>query len=269
MKIKIINPNTSAEMTRSIGEAGRMVARQGTEIVATNPEFGPASIESYYDEYMAAPGTIDEVMKGDRDGCDAFVIACYGDPGLQGAREATAKPVLGIGETSLYTAAMLAARFSVVTVIPRIRTMIEEMVAGYGFSLKCVSVRTTPYYVLDIERDPTGAMQALRDEARRAMEEDTAEAILLGCAGFASFAADLERELGIPVLDGVVCAVKMAEGLVELGKTTSRHFTYRPPEAKPFTGMFERFGTPEPGPGESPQRPEREIGWKTGRIARH
>ncbi|MEZ5667200.1 MAG: aspartate/glutamate racemase family protein [Alphaproteobacteria bacterium] len=269
MKIKIINPNTTEAMTRSIGEAGRSVAREGTEIVCTNPEFGPESIESYYDEYMAAPGTIDEVLKGDRDGCDAFVIACYGDPGLQGAREATAKPVLGIGEASLYTASMLAARFSVVTVIPRIRTMIEEMVAGYGFAHKCVSVRTTPYYVLDIERDPDGALQALRDEARRAMEEDTAEAILLGCAGFASFAADLERELGIPVLDGVVCAVKLAEALVDLGKATSRHFTYRPPEAKRFTGMFQRFGSGSPGQSGGPQPPEREIGWKTGRIARH
>lgn len=268
MKIKIINPNTSPMMTRSIAEAGRSVAREGTEIECTNPAFGPESIESYYDEFMAAPGTIDEVQKGDRDGCDAFVIACYGDPGLQGAREATAKPVLGIGEASLYTASMLAARFSVVTVIPRIRTMIEEMVAGYGFAHKCVSVRTTPYYVLDIERDPGGAMQALGEEAKRAMEEDYAEAILLGCAGFASFAADLERELGIPVLDGVVCAVKLAEAVVELGKTTSRHLTYRPPETKRFTGMFQRFGNAGSVQAGDPERPERESGWKTGQIAR-
>ncbi len=190
----------------------------------------------------AAPGTIEEVIKGDAEGCDAYILACYGDPGLQGAREATTKPVLGIGEASLYTASMLAARFSVVTVIPRIKTMIEEMVAGYGFAHKCVSVRTTPYYVLDIERDPDGAMQALRDEAKRAMEEDMAEAILLGCAGFASLADSLEKELGIPVLDGVVCGVKLAEAVVDLGKSTSKYATYRPPEAKRFTGIFEKFG---------------------------
>jgi allantoin racemase len=242
MKIKIINPNTSQEMTKSIGETGQAVARPGTEVFCVSPQFGPESIESYYDEFMAAPGTIEEVMKGDQEGCDAYIIACYGDPGLQGAREATTKPVLGIGEASLYTASMLAARFSVVTVIPRIRTMIEEMVTGYGFAHKCVSVRTTPYNVLDIERDPDGAMQALREEARRAMEEDTAEAILLGCAGFANFADELEQELGIPVLDGVVCGVKLAEAVVDLGKSTSKYFTYRPPETKRFTGMFEKFG---------------------------
>jgi allantoin racemase len=245
MKIKIINPNTSQVMTKAIGEAGQSVARPDTEVFCVSPEFGPESIESYYDEFMSAPGTIEEVMKGDQEGCDAYILACYGDPGLQGAREATTKPVLGIGEASLYMASMLAAKFSVVTVIPRIRTMIEEMVAGYGFSHKCVSVRTTPYYVLDIERDPDGAMQSLREEARRAMEEDNAEAILLGCAGFANFADDLEQELGIPVLDGVVCGVKLAEAVVDLGKSTSKYFTYRPPESKRFTGMFEKFGQTE------------------------
>ncbi len=242
MKIKIINPNTSQEMTKSIGEAGRSVARPGTEIICVSPEFGPESIESYYDEFMCAAGTIDEVMKGDRENCDAYILACYGDPGLQGAREATTKPVLGIGEASLYAASILAARFSIVTVIPRIKTMIEEMVAGYGFSHKVVQVRTTPYYVLDIERDPDGAMEALREESRRALEEDKAEAILLGCAGFADFANELEEELGVPVLDGVVCGVKIAEAMVELGKSTSKFMTYRPPESKRFTGIFERFG---------------------------
>jgi allantoin racemase len=82
----------------------------------------------------------------------------------------------------------------------------------------------------------------LSAEARKAKDEDDAEAVLLGCAGFAQFAQELEHELNIPVLDGVVCAVKIAEAIVELGKTTSKHKTYRPPERKVFTGLFERFG---------------------------
>lgn len=247
MKIKIINPNTTQAMTRSIEAAGKSVARPDTEVFCVSPAFGPASIESYYDEFMSAPGTIDEVQQGDREGCDAYVIACYGDPALHGCREATTKPVLGIGEASLLTASILAARFSIVTVIPRIKTLLEEMVAAYGMAHRVVSIRTTPYAVLDIERDPDGAMQSLRDHARRAMEEDDAEAICLGCAGFATFADELEQELGIPVLDGVVCGVKMAEAIVDLGKTTSKYKTYRSPERKPFTGIFERFGSPKGG----------------------
>ena len=242
MKIKIINPNTSEEMTRAIGAAGESVARPGTQITAVSPQFGPASIESYYDDYLSIPGLLEEIQKGEAEQCDAYIIACYGDPGLHAARECTTKPVVGIAEASLYMASMLAARFSIVTVIPRTRTMLEEMVTGYGFREKVVSIRTSPLYVLDVEKDPAGALEKLRVEARRARDEDDAEAILLGCAGFTQFADELERELEIPVLDGVVCAVKMAESLVELGKTTSKYKTYRPPEKKAYTGIFKHFG---------------------------
>ncbi len=242
MKIKVINPNTSMEMTHAIHAAAQSVARPGTDIVSVSPAFGPASIESYYDDYLSIPGLLEEIRTGDTDGYDAYIIACYGDPGLHAARELTTKPVVGIAEASLYMASMLAARFSIVTVIPRTRTMLEEMVAGYGFREKVVSIRTSPLYVLDVEKDPAGALEKLRIEARRARDEDDAEAILLGCAGFTQFADNLEQELEIPVLDGVVCAVKMAESLVELGKTTSKYKTYRPPERKAYSGIFEHFG---------------------------
>ncbi len=241
MKIKIINPNTSEEMTRAIGAAGESVARVGTDIVSVSPAFGPASIESYYDDYLSIPGLLEEIHKGEAEQSDAYIIACYGDPGLHAARELTTKPVVGIAEASLYMASMLAARFSIVTVIPRTRTMLEEMVTGYGFRDKVVSIRTSPLYVLDVEKDPAGALEKLRLEARTARDEDDAEAILLGCAGFTQFADELEQELEIPVLDGVVCAVKLAESLVELGKTTSKYKTYRPPEKKAYTGIFEKF----------------------------
>ena len=245
MKIKVINPNTSLEMTAGIGEAARSVAGPGTEIVAVSPAFGPDSIESYYDEQVAACGVLDEVRKGEGEGegVDAYVIACYGDPGLHAAREMTEKPVVGIAEASFYTASMVAARFSVVSVIPRVRTLLEEMVHGYGMAGRICAIRTTPLYVLDIERDPEGSMETLRDEVRRSVAEDDAEAVCLGCAGFARFAAELEAELGVPVLDGVVCATKQAELLVGLGLKTSKLKTYRPPERKRFTGMFSHFST--------------------------
>jgi len=243
MRIKVINPNTTLEMTAGIGNAARSVARPDTEIIDVSPDFGPTSIESYYDEYVAACGVLDEVRKGENENIDAYVIACYGDPGLHAAREMTEKPVIGIAEASFYTAAMLAARFTVVSVVPRVRTMLEELLRSYGMQDKCIAIRTTPLYVLDIEKDPVGSFDKLRDEVRRSVKEDDAEAVCLGCAGFAKFAQELEDELNVPVLDGVVCATKQAEVLVELGKKTSKLKTYRPPEKKGFIGMFAHFST--------------------------
>lgn len=243
MKIKVINPNTTLEMTRGIEEAGRLAARPGTEILAVSPESGPASIESYYDEYLCIPGVLEEVKRGEEEGADAYVIACYGDPGLHAAREVTEAPVIGIAEASMYLASMLAARFSIVTVLPRIRTMMEEMVASYGMSHRVVSIRTTPLGVLDIERDPETSWQMVRDDARKAVEEDDAEAVLLGCAGMADFANSIEEELDVPVIDGVVAAVKFAESVVDLGKKTSKRKTYKPPERKSFAGTMAGFGS--------------------------
>tara|TARA_Y100001970_G_scaffold294373_1_gene452202 strand:- start:109094 stop:109837 length:744 start_codon:yes stop_codon:yes gene_type:complete len=243
MRIKVINPNTTIEMTKSIESAAELVARKGTEIIAVSPDFGPASIESYYDEYVAATGVLDEVRKGKEENIDAYVIACYGDPGLHAARELTDKPVIGIAEASLYMASMLAGRFAIVTVIPRIHMMLEEMVRGYGMSHKCTDIYCTPLYVLDIEKDPKCSIDKLRNEVRRAVIEGGAEAVCLGCAGFAAFAQELEDELSVPVLDGVVCATKQAEIMVELGKRTSKAMTYRSPEKKPFKGMFKEFST--------------------------
>ena len=136
MKIMIINPNSSEEMTEADAVAARVAAREGTEIVAVTPEFAPASIESFYDEYLCVPGVLNEIKKGDDQNFDAYVIACYGDPGLNAAREMTDKPVIGIAEASLYFACQLAARVAIVTIIPRFHVPVEDMVASYGlFSL--------------------------------------------------------------------------------------------------------------------------------------
>ncbi|MCM3569289.1 aspartate/glutamate racemase family protein [Neobacillus mesonae] len=243
MKIKVINPNTTWEMTKGIENAAKSVARQDTEIIAVSPEMGPASIESFYDEYLSIPGVLEEVRKGEEEGINAYIIACYGDPGLQAAREVTKAPVIGIAEASMYMASILAARFSVVTVIPRIKTMLDELVAGYGMQHRVVKVRTTPLSVLDIEKDPEAAMEMLKEEGRRAVKEDDAEAILLGCAGMAELANELEKELEVPVIDGVVAAVKFAEAIVELGKTTSKLKTYKSPERKEFAGLLKHYGS--------------------------
>ena len=87
MKIKLINPNTTLSMTESIENCAKKYASEGTTVYAVSPNIGVNSIECYVDEYLAVPGVLQEIVKGEEEGADAFVIACFGDPGLQAARE--------------------------------------------------------------------------------------------------------------------------------------------------------------------------------------
>ena len=237
MKIKIINPNTTQSMTDGIRVAAVGAANPGTEIVAVSPRMGPASIENFHDEYTSVIGVMEEVHKGKTEGVDAFIIACYGDPGLYAAREIADVPVVGIAEASMYLASMVAAKFSVVAVIPRTTLMLEEVVRRYSMHEKCVSIRASGMTVLGFEENPELGMRKLTEASRKAVEEDGAEAICLGCAGMVAFTEKLQEELGVPVFDGVTAAVKLAEALVCLGKTTSKRLYFSPPEKKAYTGF--------------------------------
>jgi hypothetical protein len=112
MNILLINPNTSTSMTEAIGAAARAVAAPGTHIRAVHPSFGPLSIESHYDEAFAAAGVAEQVRLATDPRPDAVVIACFGDPGLEAAREATDAPVIGIAEAAFHAASMLATGFA-------------------------------------------------------------------------------------------------------------------------------------------------------------
>jgi allantoin racemase len=239
MKLHVINPNTTASMTRKIGEAAQRVARPGTEIVAVNPAFGPASIEGYFDEAFSIPGLLDEIAKAPE--ADAFVIACFDDTGLEAARCATAAPVIGIGEAAFHMASLICEKFSVVTTLSRSIVPIERNLAKYGLIARCARVRASEVPVLSLEEEGSPARGLIEAEIARALEEDGAEAIVLGCAGMADLAAALADKFGVPVLDGVTCAVALAEAAATLGLKTSKRNTYAPPRAKTYTGDFARF----------------------------
>lgn len=235
MRILVINPNTTEAMTRDIETQARRYAGSGSEVEAISPRWGPASIEGHLEDELAAVATLEAVAEraGDYDG---VIIACYGDPGLYAAREVSPVPVVGIAEASMLMACMVAHRFSVVTVLPRIRPLIDDVVARYGLSSRCASVRATSLAVLDIERDPQAAEREIAAEANRAITDDGAEAICLGCAGMGPLDGRVQEKLGVPVIDGVAAAVKMLEAVHGYGLSTSRVAAFKQPEPKELTG---------------------------------
>jgi allantoin racemase len=239
-RILVVNPNTTASMTATIAAAARGVAAPGTEIVPMTSSMGPVSIEGYYDEAFALPGLLKAIAQGQGDGAQAAVIACFDDTGLDAARAMASIPVIGICEAALVTAAFIAKRFTVVTTMDRSRVPIEELALRYGMAGRA-RIRAANIAVLALEDPNSGARDQLRSEIVRAIAEDNAEAVVLGCAGMADLARDLSQQFGLPVIDGVSAAVKQAEALVALGLSTSKRGSYAAPVAKCYTGALSEF----------------------------
>lgn len=238
MHIRVINPNTTAAMTAKIGEAAERIAAPGTRISAVNPDSGPVSIESHFDEAISAVGVTEEVRRGETEGADAYIVACFGDPGLMAARELTRAPVIGIAEAAFHMATLVSTRFSIVTTLGRTGIIAEHLLASYGFAGHCRRVRAAEIPVLDLEENGDAAYQRIVTECRRARDEDGIGAIVLGCGGMADLTARISDAVGLPVIEGVTAAVKLAEALVGLGLQTSKHGDLAFPRPKPFTGRF-------------------------------
>jgi allantoin racemase len=231
MRILVVNPNTTASMTEKIAAAARRAASPGTAIVATNPASGPAAIEGFYDEAMSLRGLLEVIRQ--RPDCDAVIIACFDDTGLDAARCLTDKPVIGIGEAAYHITAMIANRFSVVTTLARSVPALEHNLHRYGLAARCARVRSSEVAVLELEHPGSDACDRISAEIGRAVAEDRAEAIVLGCAGMTDLANRLQDAHGLPVLDGVTCAIGLAEAMVRLGLRTSRLGGYAPPVERP------------------------------------
>ena len=232
MKIAVINPNSTVSMTEKIGEAAKIVASKGTVIRHSCPKDSPASIEGHYDAVQAMPGLLKELTVAEKWGADAYVIACFDDPAISACREKVTGPVVGICEASMRMAALIAPSFSVVTTLQRSVTIIEELAHHYGMDRYCRKVRAAEIPVLDLEHDGSAAKKKIKSEIMKAIKEDHCEAIILGCAGMADLTGDLTKECGLPVIDGVSCAVKLCEALVGGGLSTSKINSYAPPRQK-------------------------------------
>ncbi|CUH41161.1 aspartate/glutamate racemase family protein [Ruegeria atlantica] len=224
MKILVINPNTTTSMTDKIASAARAVARPDTEIVAASSQDGPASIQGFLDVATCVPGLLKEVVQH-RD-VDAIVIACFDDTGLDALRTLVSVPVLGIGEAAYHAASMIANKFSVITTLSRSVPGLENNLMRYGLAQKCGRVRATEIPVLKLEEGDPATLDKIRSEIRVAIEQDNAEAIVLGCAGMADLMAHLSEEFGLPVIDGVAAGITFAEALVNNKLRTSKIGAY-------------------------------------------
>lgn len=232
LRIFVINPNSSRAVTDHIRRELEKVKRPDTELTVVSPGQGPASIESQMDRELAKPHVLELVRKANDEGYDAAIIACFSDPGLDAAREISSIPVIGIEESTLHIASMLGHRFSPVTALPKHIPTRDLHARMGGFEHAYASTLVTEMSVLDMEAYPTRTKQRILAEARRAVAEDGAEVIVLGCAGLSGYAGDIERELGVVVLDPTAVALKVAEAFADLGLRHSKIGRFATPPTK-------------------------------------
>ncbi|MBP2325865.1 allantoin racemase [Kibdelosporangium banguiense] len=240
MLIKVINANTSPAMTATIGRSAESIVAPGVEVSAVSPAMGPESIESHYDEALAVPGVLAEIAAGEQEGADGYVIACFGDPGLDAAREIAHGPVVGIAEAAMRTATHLGRGFSVVTTLDRSRGRTWDLADRYGVSRFCLGVHATDIAVLELDSDPD-ALKKVISASRAAAEADGSDAIVLGCAGMSAFCPVIASEIGLPVVDGVQAAVLLVQSLVQMGLQTGSMGEFAPPLPKTYTGLLRDF----------------------------
>ncbi len=231
LRIWVINPNTTESMTTAIGRCARAVAGPGTEITAVTSPIGPPSIESHYDEAMSVPGLLQAIEQGEHSGADGYVIACFGGPGLDAARELARGPVIGIAEAAMHTASHLGRGFSVVTPLARTTGRAAELAERYGMDRFCLGVHACEIPVLDLETD-SRARAIVTDACRTAIKVDRSDSIVLGCAGMADICHSISEEIGVPVVDGVSAATVLVQSLVTLGLRTAKHGEYASPPKK-------------------------------------
>ncbi|MET8688700.1 aspartate/glutamate racemase family protein [Streptomyces sp. NPDC004732] len=232
MRIVVTNCNTTRSMTEEIVRGARDAASAGTTVTGLTPAWGVESAEGWLDSYLSAAAVLDALRAHDASGepYDAVVMAGFGEHGREGARELLDVPVVDITEAAAHLACLLGRRYGVVTTLDRARGQIEDSLHAAGVARNCAVVVGTGLGVLDLgdEERTVRAFLAAGERARDA----GAEVLVLGCAGMTGLQRAVGEKLGMPVVDGVGAAVRLAESLVGLGLTTSRVGAYAKPLPK-------------------------------------
>jgi Asp/Glu/hydantoin racemase len=213
-KILVINPNSTEAVTRAVDEALSCYAG-AAQIRCVTLKEGPPGIElqQHADSVIVPLG---QMLKREEANHDAFVLACYSDPGLHSLREQTTKPVLGIGECGLLTAMTLGHRVGVIAILRKSIPRHLRYIGAMGISDRVAAELPLEIGVVGLS-DADRTKQRLEEVGKQLRDGHGADVVVLGCAGMASYRAGLQQALGVPVVDPTQAAVGMAIARVRLG----------------------------------------------------
>ena len=236
MRLLLLNPNITAAVTDTMLAEARRSASPGTEIIAATARFGVTYVENRIEAAIASHAVL-EALAEHAASCDAAIIAAFGDPGLWAAKELMDFPVVGISEAAFLTAHLLGGRYSIVCLSERLGVWYRECAREHGLDARLGSVRALAIAPSDIAKAKEEMRERLIEQASRAIEDDGAEVIVLGGGPIAGLAREVADRLPVPIVDGVRCAVQMAEGILRLEPRKAARGSFKRPPGKPAVGL--------------------------------
>ena len=236
MKLLLINPNTTQAVTEAVLAAARASAQPGPELKAVTGEFGAEVIGSRAENAVAHHGVL-SLLAEHAPGCDAVVLAVSLDTGLWACRELLDVPVIGMTEAGLLMGCTLAPRIGVLTYGRRMGPLYRELVESYGLGGRVAGIATLDVTPQQTFSDPHAVRQAVLAATRQLVDRDGAEAVLFAGAALASMASVLQSQIDVPLLDGIGCAVALAQARVQMPLVKARVGSVSPTGGRQSRGL--------------------------------
>jgi allantoin racemase len=236
MRILVVNPNTTSEVTDLLVAAGKRSANADTELVPLTAPYGFPYISTRSEAQIGGAIAI-EMLAAHHTQADAAILAAFGDPGLFGARELFDIPVVGMSEAAMLTACMLGQRFAIVTFAAALGNWFRDCVAMHGLQSRCAGIRALDQAFASLAQVQQEKEDLLVKLANQAVEQDGADVVILGGAPLAGLAVKIKHQVAVPLVDPIAAAVKQAETLVALAPRKAVAGSSRRPAAKETTGL--------------------------------
>jgi len=222
-RIRVVVPVSTDAWNQPVKNLLEDYRDANTQIDVANIKEGPKTIECCYDEVWAATSFVREAQKTEQEGYDGVVDYCFDDPGLRAAKERLDIPVVGLSEASFHIASLLGTKFSIISAGPPDCTFtdIKDLLRLYGFSDKCASVRSVAIPILELQTGTDAQAKKLLEEAKKAVEGDGADVIVLGCGSILVGTEEISA-LGVPVVVPGIAALKLCEDLIDMRLAQSK-----------------------------------------------
>jgi allantoin racemase len=236
VNLLLANPNTTVALTERMAAVARAAAAAGTTVAASTAPRGVPYISTRAEAQIAGAVLLETLAQA-RAGMDGVIVAAFGDPGLGAAREMLDVPVVGMAEAAMVTACLLGRRFAILTFTPALEPWFQDCVEASGLGPRCAGIHCATGRFSSIDAVQEELHEALAEAALACVDRLAPDAIVLAGAPLSGLAPAIRDRVPVPLVDGVVAAVKQLEGLVAQAPRKATRGAFRRPAGKASSGL--------------------------------